>query len=50
MFFALFTAFVWFAATLYSLDYLRHEQKRDRYHATSLVVLSAMLGVVLAGD
>ncbi len=50
MLFAVFTAFLWFAATLYSLDYLKHEHKRNRYHAMSLVVLSAMLGVVLAGD
>ncbi|MHB1341682.1 MAG: complex I subunit 5 family protein [Coriobacteriia bacterium] len=50
MFFAIFSAFVWFASTLYSLDYLHHEKKHDRYHITNLVVLSAMLGVVLAGD
>jgi formate hydrogenlyase subunit 3/multisubunit Na+/H+ antiporter MnhD subunit len=50
MLFALFSAFVWFCSTLYSLDYLKHEKKRDRYHVTNLVVLAAMLGVVLAGD
>jgi formate hydrogenlyase subunit 3/multisubunit Na+/H+ antiporter MnhD subunit len=48
--FALFSAFVWFCATLYSLAYMKTQQARDRYHAASLVVLSAMLGVVLAGD
>ncbi len=50
MLFALFTSFVWFAATLHSLDYLKHEKKHDRYHTTVLVVLAANLGVVLAGD
>lgn len=50
MLFALFSAFVWFCSTLYSLDYLHHEKKHDRYHITNLVVLAAMLGVVLAGD
>ncbi|MBE0416217.1 MAG: NADH dehydrogenase [Coriobacteriia bacterium] len=50
MLFALFTTFVWFCATLHSLDYMQHEQHRDRFHTTSLVVLAAMLGVVLAGD
>lgn len=50
MLFALFSAFVWFCATLYSLDYLTHEHKRDRYHTVTLIVLSAMLGVALAGD
>jgi formate hydrogenlyase subunit 3/multisubunit Na+/H+ antiporter MnhD subunit len=50
MLFALFTSFVWFAATVHSLDYLKHEKKHDRYHTTVLVVLAANLGVVLAGD
>jgi formate hydrogenlyase subunit 3/multisubunit Na+/H+ antiporter MnhD subunit len=50
MLFALFTTFVWFCATLHSLDYMKHEKNHDRFHTTSLVVLSAMLGVVLAGD
>lgn len=48
--FALFSAFVWFCATLYSLAYMKTQQRRDRYHAVSLVVLGAMLGVVLAAD
>ncbi len=50
MLFAVFSAFVWFAATLYSLQYMSHEHKRDRFQTTSLVVLAAMLGVVMAGD
>lgn len=50
MLFALITAFVWFAATLYSVEYLKHEHNRNRFHVTSLVVLSAMFGTVLAGD
>jgi formate hydrogenlyase subunit 3/multisubunit Na+/H+ antiporter MnhD subunit len=48
--FALFSAFVWFCATLYALAYMKTQRARDRYHAVSLVVLAAMLGVVLAGD
>jgi formate hydrogenlyase subunit 3/multisubunit Na+/H+ antiporter MnhD subunit len=48
--FALFSAFVWFCATLYSLAYMQTQHGRDRYHAVSLVVLGAMLGVVLAAD
>ena len=48
--FALFSAFVWFCATLYSVAYMRTQGARDRYHAVSLVVLAAMLGVVLAGN
>jgi formate hydrogenlyase subunit 3/multisubunit Na+/H+ antiporter MnhD subunit len=48
--FALFSTFVWFCATLYSLAYMQTQQARDRYQAVGLVVLAAMLGVVLAGD
>ncbi|MCL4078658.1 complex I subunit 5 family protein [Coriobacteriia bacterium Es71-Z0120] len=48
--FALFSALVWFASTLYALDYLAHEQHHDRYHITNLVALASMLGVVMAGD
>jgi len=50
MLFAIFSAFVWFAATLYSFDYMVHEGRRDRFQTTSLIVLGAMLGVVMAGD
>ncbi len=50
MLFAITTTLLWFAATLYSVGYLKHEQRRDRFHTASLVALSAMLGVVLAGD
>jgi hydrogenase-4 component B len=48
--FAFFGTFVWFCATLYSRAYLANEPNRNRYHAASLVVLSAYLGVVLAGN
>ena len=48
--FALFSAFVWFCATLYSLAWLRGTPRQGRYHAASLVVLAAHLGVVVAGD
>lgn len=48
--FALFGAFVWFCATLYATAYLRADAQRVRFQLTSLVVLSANLGVVLAGN
>jgi formate hydrogenlyase subunit 3/multisubunit Na+/H+ antiporter MnhD subunit len=50
MLFALFTSFVWLASTVYATGYMQHEHKRDRYHAFSLAVLGANMGVVLAGD
>lgn len=48
--FALFSALVWFCATLFSFDYLRGHAARDRYQTVSLVALSANLGVVLADN
>lgn len=48
--FALLGAFVWFAATLYAAAFLARDPARLRFQLTSLVLLSANLGVVLAGD
>lgn len=48
--FALFSAFVWSCATLYSIAYMKTQRRRNRYHAVSLVVFGAMFGVVLAAD
>jgi len=46
---ALFAAFVWFCVSLYATDYWPQDSG-SLFHATSLLVLSAMLGIVLAGD
>jgi formate hydrogenlyase subunit 3/multisubunit Na+/H+ antiporter MnhD subunit len=48
--FALVTTFLWLCATLHAGDYLRHDARPLRYHLTSLVALTAMLGLVAAGD
>ena len=48
--FALFTTLVWVTATLYSLAYLKDHEGAGRFHVVSLILLSAVLGVVLAGD
>ncbi len=48
--FAGFTAFMWFAATLYAVGYMRHEHKQQRFYGFLLFLLSMNLGVVLAGD
>ncbi|MFW5926451.1 MAG: complex I subunit 5 family protein, partial [Wenzhouxiangella sp.] len=50
MVFAVTGALVWFCATLYAVAYLREDPGRKRFQMTSLVVLSANLGVVLAGE
>ncbi|MBN1288573.1 MAG: hypothetical protein JXA49_02925, partial [Actinobacteria bacterium] len=48
--FALFASFVWLAATLYSWNYIQHEEKRTRYHAFSLFTEAAALGIFMASD
>lgn len=47
---ALVGSFVWFASTVHAGAYLRQDGPRLRYHVASLVALSALLGVVAAGD
>lgn len=48
--FALAASLLWFVATLYARDYIRHEKRQTRYQAFSLLAESAVLGVFLAGD
>ncbi len=48
--FAIFTALLWWVASLYALVYMKHEHKRTRFYFFWLLTLSANLGVVLAGD
>jgi len=48
--FALAAALVWFCSTLYATAWLRDDPAPVRYQVTSLVLLAANLGVVLAGD
>tara|TARA_Y100001933_G_scaffold261322_1_gene315794 strand:- start:555 stop:2984 length:2430 start_codon:yes stop_codon:yes gene_type:complete len=48
--FALAAALVWFCATLYATAWLREDPATVRFQLVSLVLLSANLGVVLAGD
>jgi hydrogenase-4 component B len=48
--FALAASLVWLLATIYSRNYIRHEERRTRYHAFSLFTEAATLGVFLAAD
>lgn len=48
--FALVASFMWMLATIYSFGYIRHEQRRTRYHTFALLTEAAALGVFLAGD
>ena len=44
------SSFVWMLVTIYSIDYMSHEHAQNRYYPTLIFVLSACLGVFVAGD
>ncbi len=48
--FALFTALIWFLATLVSIRYMFHEQNQTRYYVFLIMSLGGCLGVFLSGD
>lgn len=47
---ALVSAFVWLAATIYSLSYIEHEKNRGRFFTFWMLTLAGTIGVPLAGD
>ncbi len=47
---ALVSIFVWFAATLYSLEYIKGYKNQGRYYVLLLLTLAGTVGVPLAGD
>ncbi len=48
--FALFSAFIWFLATLVSIPYMEHEKDQTRYYVFLILSLGGCLGVFLSGD
>ncbi len=48
--FALFSAFIWFLATLASIPYMKHEKDQTRYYVFLILTLGGCLGVFLSGD
>jgi formate hydrogenlyase subunit 3/multisubunit Na+/H+ antiporter MnhD subunit len=48
--FAVLASFIWFLATLYSSEYMRHEHAPTRYHVFMLLSLGGCLGVFVTGD
>ncbi|MFO7951844.1 MAG: complex I subunit 5 family protein [Bacillota bacterium] len=48
--FALFSAFIWFLATLVSLPYMLHEERQTRYYVFLILSLGGCLGVFLTED
>ncbi|MDY6985280.1 MAG: complex I subunit 5 family protein, partial [Candidatus Thermoplasmatota archaeon] len=47
---ALITSFVWMIATFYSLEYMKHEHKRNRFYLFLLLSLGADLGVLFSSN
>ncbi len=48
--FALFSAFIWFLASLASIPYMDHEERQTRYYTFLILSLGGCLGVFLSGD
>lgn len=48
--FAVFASFIWFLATFYSSEYMKHEHAANRYYIFLLMSLGGCLGVFVAGD
>ena len=48
--FVLLAAFLWFAVSIYAPEYMKHEGGTRRFEFCTLLTLSAVLGVFLAGD
>ena len=48
--FVVLSAFLWFVVSIYSPEYMKHEGKNRVFQICTLIVLSAVLGVFLAGD
>jgi hydrogenase-4 component B len=48
--FTILSAFVWFLATVFSLSYMTHEKRRNRYYTFYLLTLGGCLGVFLTAD
>ena len=48
--FALLTAFVWWAVSVYAPEYMKHEGKIQSFNICFLFTLGAVMGVFLAGD
>ncbi len=44
------SSLIWFLATLFSLTYMTHEKRRNRYYTFYLITLGGCLGVFLTGD
>ena len=48
--FLLLAAFLWFVVSIYAPEYMKHEGGTGRFELCTLLTLSAVLGVFLAGD
>jgi len=48
--FCLFSALIWFLATIASIPYMRNDKKQTRYYVFLILSLGGCLGVFLSGD
>jgi hydrogenase-4 component B len=48
--FNLLSSFIWFLATVFSMTYMTHEKRRNRYYTFYLLNLGGCLGVFLTAD
>ncbi len=48
--FVMLTAFLWFVVSIYAPEYMKHEGRTGSFKLCTLLTLSAVLGVFLAGD
>ncbi len=48
--FAALTVSMWCCSTLFSFEYMKHQEKEERYSAFSLMSLAALLGVCFSGN
>jgi hydrogenase-4 component B len=48
--FVMLTAFLWFVVSIYTPEYMKHEGRTRSFQLCTLLTLSSVLGVFLAGD
>ncbi len=49
-FLGLIASFLWFLASIFSIEYMRPEHAKTRFNVVLLICLSGMLGIVFTGD
>jgi multicomponent Na+:H+ antiporter subunit D len=50
LFLGIISSFLWFLASIYAIEYMKHEHAQTRYNIFSLLSLSGMMGIVFTGN